>query len=108
MTDSKQEDAGKRRLGHILVTVGILFGPLLVGYIRAVDKQQRGESFAVADVFAGMESFLPAAIAALTSGVLIALASMLFVLPGLALLVAGWIVSVAITKSPLGVFAMLF
>jgi uncharacterized membrane protein SirB2 len=27
---------------------------------------------------------------------------------GLALVVAGWIVSVAITKSPLGVFAMLF
>ncbi len=69
------------------LTVGILMGPLVVGYVRMVDKQTRGDAIAIGDVFSGMDTFVPALVAVLISGIGIFLGLVLFVLPGLVLMV---------------------
>jgi uncharacterized membrane protein len=66
------------------VTLGVLMGPLLVGFIQIVRRRQKGEMPTAGEVFAGMQSFLPAFLAALLIGVCVFLGSMLFILPGLA------------------------
>ena len=65
------------------VTLGILMGPLVVGFIQIIRRRQKGEMPTAGEVFAGMQSFLPAFLATLILGVAVILGSMLFVLPGL-------------------------
>jgi uncharacterized membrane protein len=71
------------------VSLGVLIGPLSVGQIRMVDKQQRGEAIIIQDVFSGFSSFGAALIVSLIFFVGVAIGSALLVLPGL-FLIAAW------------------
>jgi len=42
------------------ITLGICLGPLLVGYLRIIDRQARGEAVELHQVLDGMASFAPA------------------------------------------------
>jgi len=71
------------------VSLGVLMGPLSGGQIRMVDKQRRGETIVIQDVFSGFSSFAPALIVSLIFFVCVAIGSALLVLPGL-FLIAAW------------------
>ena len=66
-----------------MLSLGLLFGPLSVGQIRMIEKQQRGESIAVNDVFAGFSSFGPAFLTSLIILIGVFIGTLLLVLPGL-------------------------
>jgi len=65
------------------VTLGVLVGPLTVGQIRMIEKQQRGETPRIEDVFAGFASFGPAFLTSLIFAVALFIGALLLVLPAL-------------------------
>ena len=65
------------------VTLGVLLGPLAVGQIRMIEKQQRGETPRIDDVFAGFSSFGPAFLTSLIFAIAVGVGALLLVLPGL-------------------------
>lgn len=65
-----------------LLTLGVLFGPLSVGQIRMIEKQQRGETPRIEDVFAGFSSFGPAFLASLILFLAVLVGALFLVLPG--------------------------
>src|SRR4051812_25275438 len=67
------------------LTVGILAGPLCVGFIRMVDKHARREAIHPGDVWSGMQSFGAGFVTTLLVVAGVVIASMLFVLPGVIL-----------------------
>ncbi|MEO8181670.1 MAG: hypothetical protein ABI895_22775 [Deltaproteobacteria bacterium] len=71
------------------LSVGLLIGPLGVGQIRMVDKQQRGEEIIIQDVFSGFSSFGAALIVTLIFLVSVAIGTSILVLPGL-FIIAAW------------------
>jgi uncharacterized membrane protein len=72
-----------------VVTLGVLLGPLMVGQIRMIEKQERGEDPRIEDVFAGFSSFGAAFLTTLILFVGIAIGLVLLVLPGLLVGAAG-------------------
>jgi uncharacterized membrane protein len=64
------------------VTLGVLFGPLSVGQIRMIEKQQRGETPRIEDVFAGFGSFGASFLTTLILFVAVFVGMLLLVLPG--------------------------
>lgn len=74
--------AGLIVLALSIVSLGVLFGPLSVGQIRMVEKQQRGETPRIEDVFAGFSSFGPAFLTSLILFVAVFVGMLLLVLPG--------------------------
>jgi uncharacterized membrane protein len=64
------------------VTLGVLFGPLSVGQIRMIEKQQRGETPRIEDVFAGFSSFGASFLTSLILFVAVFVGMLLLVLPG--------------------------
>jgi uncharacterized membrane protein len=71
-----------------IVTLGVLLGPLSVGQIRMIEKQQRGEDPRIEDVFSGLSSFGPAFLTTLIFFILMTVGLMALVLPGLFVAVA--------------------
>jgi hypothetical protein len=71
------------------LSIGVLIGPLGVGHIRMVDKQQRGEAIIIQDVFSGFSSFGAALIASLIFFVCVAIGASMLVLPAL-FIIAAW------------------
>jgi hypothetical protein len=71
------------------LSLGVLLGPLGVGQIRMVDKQQRGEVIVIEDVFSGFSSFAAALIVSLIFFVCVTIAMAVLVLPGL-FVIAAW------------------
>jgi hypothetical protein len=65
-----------------LVTLGVLFGPLSVGQIRMIEKQQRGETPRIEDVFAGFSSFGASFLTSLILFVAVFIGMLMLVLPG--------------------------
>jgi len=70
------------------VTLGLLLGPLYVGQIRMIEKQQRGESISVQDAFGGFDSFAPAVLVTLCLLVCASIGMALLVVPGLVVMAA--------------------
>ncbi len=68
--------------GLSVVTLGALLGPLTVGHIRMIEKQQRGEEVRVGDVFDGFSSFGTAFLTSLVFCVALAIGMLFLVLPG--------------------------
>ena len=68
------------------VSSGLLTGPMVVGYMRMVAKEQRGEAAQIGDVFRGFDDFVPAFVAGLISLLVVSLGLMLCLLPGLLIL----------------------
>jgi uncharacterized membrane protein len=67
-----------------VVSLGILIGPLSIGYIELVRKAGRGEPIAVGDVFRGFDFFLPGFLATLLIGLAVLVGCILLLLPGIA------------------------
>jgi uncharacterized membrane protein len=83
----------KKPLEHILavvlvgavggVSAGVLSGPMVVGYMRMIERQERGEKVDFTDVFKGFDDFVPALLAVLLSSLIVSVGFMLCFLPGL-------------------------
>ena len=66
------------------VTLGLLAGPLMVGFVQLVRERRRGVPRAVGDLFGGLSGrWLSALLLTLVVAVGVVLGSMLLVLPGL-------------------------
>ena len=65
------------------ISAGLLIGPMMVGYMRMMAKEDRGESTQLGDLFRGFDDFVPAFVAGLISSLVLWVGFMLCVLPGL-------------------------
>jgi uncharacterized membrane protein len=65
------------------VTLGVLIGPLSIGQIRMIEKQQRGEEISIQDAFSGFDSFAAAFLVTVIVVVCMSIGLLLLVLPGL-------------------------
>lgn len=72
-----------------VVSLGVLLGPLMVGQIRMIEKQERGEDPRIEDVFTGFSSFGSAFVTTLILFVGLLIGLLLLVVPGL-ILAAAW------------------
>lgn len=66
-----------------VVTLGLMAGPLTVGFLDQVRRRRAGESVEVTDIFRGNAQFVPALIAALLISVGVGIGLFLFILPGI-------------------------
>ena len=65
------------------VSFGLLTGPMMVGYMRMIQREEAGTKAEIADVFKGFDDFVPALLAVLVSSIIVGIGFMLCVLPGL-------------------------
>ena len=49
------------------ISAGLLAGPMMVGYMRMIERETRGEAVQIGDVFRGFDDFVPAFLAGLIS-----------------------------------------
>ena len=66
-----------------VVSLGILAGPLTVGFVQLVEQKRRGEPTSVADVFGGFSKFGASLIAFLLISVGVLIGSLFLFVPGL-------------------------
>ena len=65
------------------VSAGLLAGPMLVGYMRMIEREDRGEAVSIGDVFRGFDDLVPALVAGLISMLVLTLGFALCFIPGL-------------------------
>jgi uncharacterized membrane protein len=65
------------------VTAGVLTGPMVVGYMRMIQREEQGAKVEFADVFKGFDDFVPALLAVLVSSIIVGIGFMLCFVPGL-------------------------
>ncbi|MGD9774353.1 hypothetical protein [Diaphorobacter sp.] len=65
------------------ISGGLLAGPMLVGYMRMIEREGRGEAVQIGDVFRGFDDFVPAFVAWLISSLVLSVGFFLCVIPGL-------------------------
>lgn len=65
------------------ISAGLLIGPMLVGYLRMIAREDRGETVQLTDVFRGFDDFVPAFVAGLISLLVVSAGFMLCFIPGL-------------------------
>lgn len=68
------------------ISGGLLIGPMVVGYMRMIAKEQNGEQAQIGDVFRGFDDFMPAFVAGLISLLVLSLGFFLCFIPGLLIL----------------------
>ncbi len=78
---------------HIAVTLliaivggfsfGLLYGPMIAGYMRMLKAEEEGGTPQIGDVFKGFDDFLPAFLAAFLGGIAVSIGMMLCLIPGL-------------------------
>jgi len=66
-----------------VVSLGLLFGPMIVGFVQLVEKRRRNEPASVTDIFEGFSHFGASLIAFILISVGVFVGSLLLVLPGL-------------------------
>lgn len=71
------------------VSLGVLAGPLLVGWYRMCAKQQDGLPIQLGDVFSGFDRFLPALLGLVLIAIGVAVGLVFLVVPGVVLAI-GW------------------
>lgn len=64
-------------------TAGLLTGPMIVGYMRMIKREDEGTKAEIADVFKGFDDFVPALLAVLVSSIIVGIGFMLCFIPGL-------------------------
>lgn len=69
------------------LTVGILAGPLTIGFIRLTRDRLKGQEVGAGDVFGGMSMLIPSLIATILIAIAVTIGSLLLVLPGIAVAV---------------------
>lgn len=89
----------------IVVSLGILSGPMFAGYIEMVRKAGRNETVEVSDIFKGFDYFLSSFGATIVLGVAMFIGFLLLFLPGIAVALFTTFTLHAITFERLGVFA---
>jgi uncharacterized membrane protein len=80
--------AGLLVVGVSIVTLGLLSGPLVVGFVDVVERRRRGEDAAATDVFDGFGLLAPSLVATVLIVVGTFIGLLLFVVPGLVFAVA--------------------
>ena len=70
------------------ISAGLLAGPMMVGYMRMIERETRGEAVQIGDVFRGFDDFVPAFVAGLISSLVVSLGFMLCFIPGLLIALA--------------------
>lgn len=65
------------------ISGGLLIGPMVVGYMRMIAKEAKGEKAQIGDVFRGFDDFVPAFVAGLISLLVLSVAFALCFVPGL-------------------------
>jgi uncharacterized membrane protein len=65
------------------VSAGLLSGPMIVGYMRMIKREDEGTKAEIADVFKGFDDFVPALLAVLVSSIIVGIGFMLCFIPGL-------------------------
>ena len=65
-----------------VVSLGLLSGPMLVGFIKLVDKRIRGEAGTATDVFDGFSHFAASLVAMILIGIGVFIGCLLLVVPG--------------------------
>ncbi len=65
------------------VTAGVLSGPMMVGYMRMIKREDEGTKAEIADVFKGFDDLVPALLAVLVSSIIVGIGFMLCFIPGL-------------------------
>jgi uncharacterized membrane protein len=65
------------------VSAGLLTGPMMVGYMRMIKREDEGTKAEIADVFKGFDDFVPALLAVLVSSIIVGIGFMLCFIPGL-------------------------
>jgi len=68
-------------LGSVLL--GLLIGPMHVGYMKMMEKQRNGQPIEFGDVFKGFDEFGPALVVFIIGSVIIMIGLALCVIPGL-------------------------
>lgn len=66
------------------VSLGILAAPLTVGYIRLIRDRLAGHAVSATDIFAGLSTTITALITMILLGIIVAVGSILLILPGIA------------------------
>ena len=66
-----------------IVTLGVLSGPMTVGFVQLVERRRRGETCSPTDVFDGFQRFGASLIASFLVGLGIFVGVLLFVIPGI-------------------------
>jgi hypothetical protein len=66
-----------------IISIGLLSGPMTVGFIELVEKRLRGEEADATDVFEGFSRFGVSVIASILIGIGVLIGGILLVLPGL-------------------------
>jgi uncharacterized membrane protein len=82
-------------LPHIIASVlvafigniffGLLAGPMIVGYMRMLETEDRGGTPRVSEIFSGFDNFAPALIVAVLGGVMVFIGLLFCIVPGLLL-----------------------
>ena len=85
-----------------VLSLCILLGPLLVGYLRLVQRASRGEQVSYNEVFSGFSQFLPALLLGLLIGAGVTVGSVLCFFPGIAFAVFSCLAYPALAYSGLG------
>ena len=80
-----------------VLTLGFAMAPLMVGYIRMLDRASRDETVDVSEVLDGMPTFVPAFLVALITTSAVVIGSIFVVLPGVVVAVV-WC-SLAVSSS---------
>ena len=83
-------------LGFLIVgvisglTLGVLAGPMFIGYNRMLLNAVRGEEIGLGDIFGGFDVFVPSLVLLVVVAILVTIGSLFFVLPGLAVVIFTW------------------
>lgn len=78
-------------VGSILIYIvsqfsfGLLQGPMMVGYYRALNKEDAGGKAELGDLFKGFDDFVPALVAALVGAIVVTSGYFLCIIPGMLL-----------------------
>ena len=68
------------------ISFGLLSGPMVVGYMKMVKKEDEGGTAEIGDVFKGFDDFVPALVSALVGGIIVTIGFFLCIIPGLLLM----------------------
>lgn len=65
------------------MSAGVLAGPILLGYFKALEKADSGQAPEIGDLFSRFDKFVPAFLVSLFCGILTAIGYFIFIVPGL-------------------------
>jgi uncharacterized membrane protein len=86
-----KKNPGNHILALLLVSIGsgvgmgLLTGPLMVGYTQMLMKEQEGQPTTVGDIFKGFDDFVPGLIVGLLGSMIVSFGYMFCIVPGMLL-----------------------